>query len=199
MRREFWLRRALSVAGLAVLACQDPTRNDDSDRLEAGQDHRSTTARFWNPGDLPGSITESYAFGISTAGDVISGESFSSLSQVHGEGVYWKRVSREAWQITGIGMPTADALNSPASCTAGNGRSIVGPSIVGRASFGPPTAPAIDTDAFRWSPTLGFERLGLPQGFRVAAATIADGNGNVIVGYGGPGPQYTAIRALAWI
>lgn len=43
--------------------------------------------RFWALGDLPGGASISYSYGLSSRGDVIAGESFSSGSSVHGEGV----------------------------------------------------------------------------------------------------------------
>ncbi len=148
---------------------------------------------FWGLGDLPGGATESYAFGISQAGDVIAGESLSAVSISHGEGVRWQRASATTWQIRGLGLPADDALNSPAA-----GVSAGGQWIVGRISFGPPTAPGIDTDAYRWSQASGFERLGLPPNFVIAAALGVSARGDVVVGYGGPNASYTALRALVW-
>ncbi len=149
--------------------------------------------RFWDLGDLPGGASISYSYGLSSRGDVIAGESFSSGSSVHGEGVRWSRTSQTGWEMTGIGFPSSDALNTPAASATANGHW-----IVGRASFGPPTAPAIDTDAYRWSPSTGFERLGLPPGSVLVAALDANVNGDVIVGYAGPSASYADIRALVW-
>ena len=154
---------------------------------------RSQSAHFTGLGDLPGGATISYAYGISGSGEVIAGESFSSLSAVHGEGVHWRRVAPDTWEMTGIGMPSSDALNTPAAGASGDGEW-----IVGRTSYTSPTAPALDTDAYRWSPDSGFERLPVPGGFVLAAALGADKHGHTIVGYGGPNPNYTSTRALAW-
>jgi uncharacterized membrane protein len=142
---------------------------------------------------LPGGDVISYAYGISDDGTVIAGESFSAISAVHGEGVRWTRTAPGLWEMTGIGLPAADALNSPAS-----GASSDGEWIVGRVSYTAPTNPPIDTDAFRWRPSSGFEMLGVPAGYAIAAAVGADKHAHVIVGYGGPNPNYTDTRALAW-
>ena len=148
---------------------------------------------FWDLGELPGGAAISYAYGISSGGDIIAGESYSAGSSVHGEGVRWRRISPTQWEMKGMGFPAPDALNTPAAATAANGRW-----IVGRVSFEPPTAPAIDTEAYRWGESTGFERLGLPPGFVITAAWDANASGNVVVGYGGPGPGYADLRALAW-
>jgi uncharacterized membrane protein len=154
---------------------------------------RSQSAHFTGLGDLPGGATISYAYGISGSGEVIAGESFSSTSMVHGEGVHWRRVAPDSWEMTGIGYPTADALNTPAAGASGDGEW-----IVGRTSYAPPTAPALDTDAYRWSPDTGFQLLPVPAGFVLAASLGADKHGHTIVGFGGPNPNYTSTRALAW-
>lgn len=150
-------------------------------------------AHFFGLGDLPGGATISYAYGISGSGNVIAGESFSAISQIHGEGVQWERLSPTSWQMTGIGLPAGDALNSPAASASADGEW-----IVGRVSYTSPTAPLIDTDAYRWRLSTGFELLGVPSGFVVAAALGADKHGHVIVGWGGPNPSYSNLRALAW-
>src|SRR5258708_13292230 len=113
----------------------------------AGAFHGHSEPRFWGLGDLPGGATISYAYDLSRRGDVICGESFSDISQVHGEGVRWRRESPSHWQMTGMGLPTVDSLNSPASAISGNEHW-----IVALVSFVPPTPPAIHTDPHR-SPT----------------------------------------------
>jgi uncharacterized membrane protein len=146
---------------------------------------------FSGLGDLPGDADISFAYAISDAGDAIAGESFSSISQFHGEGVRWDRTA-SGWQMTGIGLPTADAYNSPAAGVSANGGW-----IVGRASVPFPPNP-VDTHAYRWSPSSGFELLAVPSGFVLGAALDADKHGHLIVGYGGPNAGYTDVRALAW-
>ncbi len=185
MKRSLRVRRNVLVLSVGLLAF--------AAEAAAFHGHGHPTPRFWGLGDLPGGETISYAYDLSRRGDVISGESFSAISQVHGEGVLWQRVSPSSWHMTGIGLPTADSLNSPASGVSDDDHW-----IVGRVSFGPPSSPDIDTDAYRWRPGLGFERLGLPPGFVLVAALGADVNANKIVGYGGPNPNYQDIRALLW-
>jgi uncharacterized membrane protein len=102
-------------------------------------------------------------------------------------------VSPQTWAVSGIGLPADDALNSPAAGVSSNGRW-----VVGRASFGPPTSSTLDTDAYRWDSASGFERLGVPDGFVLAAATAASAGGEVVVGYGGPRRGYADLRALLW-
>lgn len=150
--------------------------------------------RFWGLEHLPGGSGISYAYAISATGDVVVGESFSPIAKVHGEGAVWRRSSPQSWQVSAMGLPADDALNSPAAGVSSNGRW-----VVGRASFGPPTAPTLDTDAYRWSPASGFRRLGAPEGFALVAATGSSDGGDVVVGYGGPIAGYVDLRALAWI
>jgi uncharacterized membrane protein len=146
---------------------------------------------FAGLGDLPGDANISYSYAISDSGDVIAGESFSAISQFHGEGVRWER-DATGWQMTGIGLPTADAFNSPAGGVSSNGVW-----TVGRASVPfPPNL--VETYAYRWSSSAGFETLPFPSGFVVAAALDADKHGHLVVGYGGPNAGYTELRALAW-
>ena len=156
-------------------------RNIDGGTIAAARHEAVADARFWGLDHLPGGQDISYAYGMSYSGGMVAGESFSSISSVHGEGVAWVRASPDTWLPVGIGLPTYDSLNSPAAGASGNAQW-----LVGRVSFTTPTAPDVDTDAYRWSETDGFELLGLPAGFKLAAATGANAAGNVIAGYGGP-------------
>jgi uncharacterized membrane protein len=184
----------LAVLGLG-LACAlaTPAARSDGGTITAARHEAVADARFWGLDHLPGGQDISYAYGMSYNGGVVAGESFSSISSLHGEGVAWTRTSPDTWLPVGIGLPTYDSLNSPAAGASGNARW-----LVGRVSFTTPTAPDVDTDAYRWSETDGFELLGLPTGFKLAAATGANAAGNVIAGYGGPYAGYVDLRALAW-
>lgn len=117
----------------------------------------ATTPRFRGLGDLPGGLVISFAYGLSDAGDAFAGESFSEILQVHGDGIQWQRVAEDGWQAMAMSLPASDALNSPAAGVAGNGRW-----VVGRVSYGAPTAPALDTDTYHWNEDAGFARLGVP-------------------------------------
>jgi hypothetical protein len=161
--------------------------------LAAPEGAAGVQARFFGLGDLPGGLTISYAYSVSGDGEVIAGESFSAISAVHGEGAHWRRVSPTSWQLTGIGLPATDALNSPAA-----GPSTDGGAIVGRVSYTTPTAPTIDTKAYIWRPWTGFQLLDMPRSYDVAAALGADKHAHVVVGWGGINPSYNGAHALVW-
>ena len=177
----------ITLHAVDVLGCEA------APSLECSGGPAHVVVRFWGLDHLPGGQNISYAYGGSGAGDVIVGESFSSISQLHGEGAIWRRVSPQTWAVSGLGMPADDALNSPAAGVSSNGHW-----VVGRASFGPPTSSTLDTDAYRWDSASGYERLGVPDGFVLAAATATSAGGEVVVGYGGPSRGYADLRALLW-
>ncbi len=177
-RSRLWFELLFGCVAAAIVA------------ISTSADTPESPARFFALGDLAGGETISFSYGLSGSGDVIAGESFSAISQTHGEGVQWARVSETTWNMTGMGLP-ATAQNSPAA-----GVSRDGDWIVGRASFAPGSQ--IDTEAYRWRPSTGFELLGLASEFRLAAALGADKHGDLIVGFGGPNPSYNGVRALAW-
>jgi uncharacterized membrane protein len=154
-------------------------------------------ADFW-PLPFPApdySSNFSYAYSISGDGQLVIGECNSPTVSVHGEGIRWQRAG-SSWSVVELGLPTtpAGALNSPAQGVARD-RSV----IVGRASFGPPTGPAVDTYAWCWTNAAGFKMLPLPPSYPVAQANAATRDGAVIVGLGSPNTDYRSnSRPVVW-
>lgn len=161
------LRTFLPLLSLVAFGCASPTR-------------------FAELPDLPGGEDISYAYDIDGRGRSIVGESFSSISSIHGEGVVWKQTGG-MWSAQGFGLPAAppNPLNSP-----GSGIDRDGSTCSGRVSFGEPTAPGIDTLAYACKPGSGLALLPLVPGDVEAQASSTTEGGVRLVGFGSPEVGY---------
>ena len=129
-------------------------------------------AARWSPaltrlGDLPGGDFSSFAFEVSTGGDVVVG--IGNVADGMSQAFKW-----EAGAMTGLGYLPGGAGLSSANDVTPDGRIIVGVSNV-----------AAGREAFRWTADEGMVGLGdLSGGDHYSEATAVSADGSVVVGYG---------------
>jgi uncharacterized membrane protein len=156
----------------------------------------ANAANFWPLPDAhsSASVTFSYAYSISADGASIVGTCNTATTNQLGEGVHWRK-SGATWGVMSLGVPSTPlgALNSPAQSIARD-KTV----IVGETSFGPPTGPGIDTQAYASQANV-FKMLPMLAG---DVAELAYGTmqvGSVIVGFGSSTAGYAAARPLVWL
>lgn len=119
-------------------------------------------------GSLPGGAPGSTAYGISSNGQVVIGQSDSSAGL---DGFHWDAVDG----MVGIGDLPGSLFASEARAASFDGAFITGNSQ---------SQPAPNNqEAFRWTALGGVVGLGIPGGWLTSNARDISGDGSVIVGY----------------
>lgn len=134
--------------------------------------------------DLSGSVSESWAYGVSQDGSVIVGNAMDITASLDRFAVRW--TNGDLSRLTGMPVDT----QSVAFGVSGDGSTIVGSYYN--------AVPENDGTAFTWTETGGLTSLGMLNGGGSAIARAASGDGSVVVGRAADG-SYPVVMAVRWV
>jgi len=137
-----------------------------------------TTASFKGLGDLPGGASWSQAYGVSSDGSCVVGQSESESGY---EAFRW--TADEG--MVGLGDLPGSSFKSMATGVSANGSVVVGWSRTASGESG--------DDAFRWTASGGMVNLGQTKACGVS------NDGLVVVGFGNIGGYYNWAKAFRWV